>query len=77
MVKQSICRSIKRGSILLALGIWVLPSVSVAQQYYDPGLLQRTVDRKPVDFQSPGVRLGGFQLNTGAELALEKNDNIF
>jgi len=54
-----------------------LPGVSVAQQYYDPGLLQRTVDRKPVDYTSPGVRAGSFDLTTGAELAYESNDNIF
>jgi hypothetical protein len=55
----------------------VLPSVSVAQQYYDPGLLQKTVDRKPVDYQSPGIRAGSFNLNAGAELAWENNDNVF
>jgi hypothetical protein len=49
----------------------------VAQQYYDPGILQKTIDRKPVDYQPPGTRLGSFMLNGGAELVYEDNDNIF
>ena len=77
MTKQKIYRSIYRGCACLALGICLLPGVSVAQQYYDPGLLQKTVDRKPVDYQPPGIRVGSFKLNTGAELAWENNDNIF
>lgn len=77
MRNQSICRGIHRGTIILALSVWILPSVSMAQQYYDPGLLQKTVDRRPVDYQSPGLRAGSFHLNTGAELAWENNDNIF
>ncbi len=68
---------VKYSSFLLALYGLVSPTVSVAQQYYDPGLLQRTIDRKPVDFQSAGIRLGSFGLKTGAEIALEHNDNIF
>lgn len=77
MPDQNIYRFISKASIVLALSVWVLPSISMAQQYYDPGLLQKTVDRKPVDYQSPGIRMGGFNLNTGAELAWEYNDNIF
>ncbi|MEE8339648.1 MAG: outer membrane beta-barrel protein [Xanthomonadales bacterium] len=70
-------RTIQCGGLVLAMSGVLLPAVAVAQQYYDPGLLQRTVDRKPVDFQSAGIRLGSFALKTGAELALEHNDNIF
>ncbi len=77
MKMHSICRGINRGTIILVLGVWVLPSVSMAQQYYDPGLLQKTVDRRPVDYQAPPIRAGSFNLNTGAELAWENNDNIF
>ncbi len=61
----------------LALFIFLLPGIVVAQQYYDPGLLQRTIDRKPVIYQAPGVRLGSFMLRPGAELAYENNNNIF
>ena len=67
----------KHGSLVLALGGLLLPGVSVAQQYYDPGLSQRTIQRKPVDFQSAGIRLGSFALKSGAELAWEHDDNIF
>ena len=63
--------------MLLAFSVFALPGISVAQQYYDPGLLQKTIDRKPVDYQSPGIRAGSFELNAGAELAWESNDNIF
>lgn len=70
-------KNIKRGGILLALSVAVLPGASVAQQYYDPGLLQKTVDRKPVDYQAPGVRMGSFMLKPGAELAYENNHNIY
>ncbi|MCH7507805.1 MAG: outer membrane beta-barrel protein [Proteobacteria bacterium] len=68
---------IKRSSLLVTLCGFLLPGVAVAQQYYDPGLLQITIDRKPADFQSGGIRVGGFALRTGVEIALEHNDNIF
>ena len=68
---------IKRSSLLVTLCGLLLSGVSVAQQYYDPGLLQIAIDRKPVDFQSGGIRLGNFALKTGVEIALENNDNIF
>ncbi len=68
---------VKHSSFLLALCWLVSPTVAVAQQYYDPGLLRKTVDRKPVDLQSAGIRLGSFALKTGADIALEHNDNIY
>ena len=77
MCKQRNYRAKKSACLFAALGIWMLPAVSVAQQYYDPGLLQKTVDRRPVDYQAPGVRAGSFTLNPGVELAWEDNDNIF
>ncbi len=77
MTTSSIYRIISRGSTLLALCVWILPSITLAQQYYDPGILQKTIDRKPVDYQSPGVRAGSFILNPGAEIAWESNDNIY
>ena len=76
-MNTSIIKIIKHGSVLMALGALMLPGISMAQQYNDPGLLQKSIDRKPVDFQAPGVRLGSFVLNPGAELAYENNDNIF
>jgi len=76
-MNTSIINTIKRSSILMAIGAFMLPGVSMAQQYHDPGLLQKSIDRKPVDFQAPGIRLGNFVLNPGAELAYENNDNIF
>ena len=77
MVNTSIIKIIKRSGMLMALAAFILPGISVAQQYYDPGLLQKTIDRKPVDFQPPGARLGSFNLHAGAELTYENNDNIF
>ena len=68
---------IKLSSLFVTLFGLLTPGISVAQQYYDPGLLQITIDRKPADFQSGGIRLGSFALQTGVELALEHNDNIF
>ncbi len=53
------------------------PGLAVAQQYFDPGLLQKTIDRKPAEFVAKGVRMGSFILNPGIELAYESNDNIF
>ena len=77
MSRQGSYRTIKSACLFAALGIWMLPTISMAQQYYDPGLLQKTVDRRPVDYQAPGVRAGSFTLNPGAEIAWEDNDNIF
>jgi len=68
---------IKRSSLLVTLCGLLLPGISAAQQYYDPGLLQITIEHKPADFQSRGIRLGSFALKTGVEIALEHNDNIF
>ena len=76
-MNSSIIKIIKRSSMLMAFGALMLPGISMAQQYHDPGLLQKSIDRKPVDFQASGVRLGSFVLNPGAELAYENNDNIF
>ena len=77
MVRASFTKFTRKNSILLVLFVFLLPGVSMAQQYYDPGLLQRTIDRKPVDYQPPGMRLGGFVLGAGAEAAYENNDNIY
>ena len=53
------------------------PLCATAQQYFDPGLFQQTVEQKPEDFQAPGARLGSFMLTPGAEIAWERNDNVF
>ncbi len=63
--------------LVLAFGVLVLPGVSVAQQYYDPGVLQKTIDRKPIEYEAPGARVGSFVLHPGVEVAYENNDNIF
>lgn len=77
MEKQSVFKTISSGGALVALCIWVLPAVSVAQQYHDPSILQKTINRKPVEYQSPGIRMGSFFLSPGAELVWESNDNIY
>jgi hypothetical protein len=77
MKRKNIHKSVIRVGMLWLAGLLLLPSISVAQQYYDPGLIQKTIDRRPVKYQSPGVRLGSFLLNPGAELGWESNDNIF
>ena len=76
-MNNSFIKIIKRSGLLMALGAFILPGIAVAQHYYDPGLLRKTIDRKPLEFQSPGARLGSFVLSPGAELAFEDNDNIF
>ncbi len=76
-MNTSIVKMIKRSGLLMTLAALMLPGISLAQQYYDPGLLQKTIDRKPVAYQPPGARLGSFKLHAGAELAYESNDNIF
>lgn len=75
--KKNLLKTSYRNSILIACCAMLLPVVSQAQQYHDPGLLRKTVDRKPVDFQSKGIRMGSFVLKPGVELAYEHNDNIF
>ncbi len=77
MVASKLVRSLKRNVQLAGLVVLLLPAVSQAQQYYDPGLLQKSVDRKPVDYQPAPTSLGGFILGAGAELAYEANDNIY
>lgn len=77
MIRKNIYKSISRTSLLLGLGFLLLPAVSVAQQYYDPGLIQKPIARKPVNYQPPGIRMGSFLLNPGVELTWEKNDNVF
>jgi hypothetical protein len=77
VTKTTIIKLTRLTSMLLTHGVLILPGISMAQQYYDPGLLHKTIDRKPADFQPPGVHLGGFVLQPGVELAYENNDNIF
>lgn len=69
--------SIKPIGLFWALGALLLPGICFSQQYYDPGLLQKTIESKPADFQPPGARVGGFMMYPGIELAYEENDNIF
>jgi len=76
-MNTSIIKMFKRSALLITFGTLMLPGISVAQQYYDPGLLHKAIDRKPVDYQPPGSQLGSFTLHAGAELAYENNDNIF
>ena len=65
------------GCLALVLSLVLVPAVSLAQQYYDPGLLRKTIDHIPADYEAPGMRLGGFVFKPGVELAREQNDNIF
>ena len=62
---------------MLVTGLVVLPGVAFAQQYFDPGLLQKSIDQKPQDFQALGARLGSFMFTPGVELIYEHNDNVF
>jgi len=66
-----------RHGAMVVLCILIMPAAALAQQYYDPGLLQKTIDRKPVDYQTPGARIGSFILKPGAEFSWEDNNNIF
>jgi hypothetical protein len=53
------------------------PAMASAQQYFDPGLFQKSIMSTPEDFTPRGARLGSFMLNTGAELGWYYNDNVF
>ena len=77
MINHRIYKSVKHVGILMGLYVLFWPAVSMAQQYYDPGLLQRKINRKPVDYQAPGVRIGTFTLKPAVELVWEHHDNIF
>lgn len=77
MKSKGFYKSVCRASLLLVIGLALLPAISVAQQYYDPGLIQKTIVSKPGAYQSPGIRMGSFLLSTGAELTWENKDNIF
>jgi hypothetical protein len=77
LIKQTVHKRVSHGCIFLILSLLVLPAVSVAQQYYDPGLIQKTVDRTPAEYAATGVRMGSFTLKPGAELAWVNNDNIY
>lgn len=48
-----------------------------AQQYFDPGIMQRTIESKPDDYAPVGARVGSFMFWPGAELVYESNDNVF
>ena len=63
--------------VLVAICTLLLPTASIAQQYYDPNTLRKTIDRKPIEFLPVGLRLGSFMLGTGIELVVENKDNIF
>ena len=68
---------VKHSGLLLALCILALPGVTGAQQYYDPGILQKSIDRKPIEAEAQGVPVGTFNLKPGVEVVYEDNDNIF
>jgi len=67
----------KRLTCLLVVVAMTAPGMALAQQYFDPGLFQKSIEQKPEDYQPPGARLGSFMLLPGAELAWEHNDNVF
>ncbi len=60
-----------------ALALAMSPGAVLAQQYFDPGLFNKSIEQKPEDYQPPGARLGSFVLLPGAELAWTRNDNVF
>ncbi|MCW8926906.1 MAG: outer membrane beta-barrel protein [Xanthomonadales bacterium] len=61
----------------LALCLLLLPCLVYSQQYYDPGIQQRSIHRKPTAYEAEGVRLGSFILKPAVELTLEHNNNIY
>jgi hypothetical protein len=63
--------------LILVACLACLSAGAFAQQYFDPGLMQKSFVQKPEDFQPPGARLGSFMFHPGAELFYENNDNIF
>jgi hypothetical protein len=77
VINHRIYKSTRHVGILLGLYVLLWPAVLMAQQYYDPGILQRNINRTPVEYQAPGVRVGSFLLKPVVDLAWEHNDNIF
>jgi hypothetical protein len=75
--KQQKMQVIFLSALTLVLFGLMAPSISMAQQYSDPGQLQSTISGKPEDYQAPGARVGSFILKPGVEIAWEDNDNIF
>lgn len=63
--------------LVVACAALLAPGGAYAQQYFDPGLLQKTIEQKPQDFQAVGARWGSFMFHPGVELSHEWNDNIF
>lgn len=63
--------------VLLGMVFACIPYAATAQQYFDPGLMQKSIESKPEDFQPPGARLGSFVFRPGVELLYASNDNIF
>lgn len=68
---------INRYLALVACVAVMAPGLTVAQQYFDPGLIQRTFQSKPEDFTAPGARVGSFMFHPGVELIAGHNDNVF
>ncbi|WP_191621167.1 outer membrane beta-barrel protein [Marinihelvus fidelis] len=72
----SACRHRWLWSLAGLLAVLVAPAAS-AQQYFDPGIMQRSIQQKPVDYQPVGARIGSFHLFPGVDLGWEHNDNVF
>ncbi|NIO12982.1 MAG: outer membrane beta-barrel protein [Xanthomonadales bacterium] len=65
-------------SAILVVALGLLFCIDArAQQYYDPGILQKTIYRMPGDYQAQGVRAGSFIFVPALELVYEDHDNIF
>ena len=77
MTKHCTYQSVRLGGVLLVLCVCLFPSLSAAQNRSSEDALQGTIYRKPVDFVTPDIRVGGFQLSPGVELGWENSDNIF
>lgn len=69
--------TIKALRCAIALVAVMFVPVVQAQQYFDPGIFQRTVEQKPDDYLARGARLGSFHFSPGVDLAWEHNDNVF
>jgi len=55
----------------------LIPCLAYSQQYYDPGIQQRSVHRNLTAYEATGVRVGSFILKPAVKLTVEYSDNIY
>lgn len=63
--------------VMVAAASAMVAPGALAQQYFDPGVIQNPILQKPGGYEALGTRLGGFMFWPSAELSYVDNDNVF